>query len=154
MAPVSPLPMPRLSRASSHRKGSHFVTPSDWSQWLGRLCCLCTGLTEERMDGQTACNQRVELMPLTRTCCLPSLLSGTLQAKKFKNRCMQMTLTQTDVRGSEDCLYLNIWIPQGKRQGMCLAETWRGDSRLPFMDKLLWSTAQQLCSHSGQLQEH
>uniref|UniRef100_A0A8C3K2K6 Carboxylic ester hydrolase n=1 Tax=Calidris pygmaea TaxID=425635 RepID=A0A8C3K2K6_9CHAR len=41
---------------------------------------------------------------------------GTLQAKKFKKRCMQMTLTQTDVRGSEDCLYLNIWIPQGKRQ--------------------------------------
>ncbi|KAM7088092.1 LOW QUALITY PROTEIN: bile salt-activated lipase-like [Ciconia maguari] len=41
---------------------------------------------------------------------------GTLQAKEFKNRCMQMTLTQTDVRGSEDCLYLNIWIPQGRRQ--------------------------------------
>uniref|UniRef100_A0A8D0HAI8 Carboxylic ester hydrolase n=1 Tax=Sphenodon punctatus TaxID=8508 RepID=A0A8D0HAI8_SPHPU len=29
---------------------------------------------------------------------------------------MQMTLTQTDTRGSLDCLYLNIWIPQGKRQ--------------------------------------
>ncbi|KFQ41809.1 hypothetical protein N333_08576, partial [Nestor notabilis] len=41
---------------------------------------------------------------------------GTLQTKKFKSRCMQVTLTQTDVRGSEDCLYLNIWIPQGKRQ--------------------------------------
>ncbi|KAK4811583.1 hypothetical protein QYF61_016890 [Mycteria americana] len=41
---------------------------------------------------------------------------GTLQAKEFKNRCMQMTLTQTDVRGSEDCLYLNIWIPQGRKQ--------------------------------------
>ncbi|NP_001013015.1 bile salt-activated lipase precursor [Gallus gallus] len=41
---------------------------------------------------------------------------GTLKAKKFKNRCMQMTLTQTDVRGKEDCLYLNIWIPQGKRE--------------------------------------
>ncbi|XP_062497074.1 bile salt-activated lipase [Pezoporus occidentalis] len=41
---------------------------------------------------------------------------GTLQTKEFKNRCMQVTLTQTDVRGSEDCLYLNIWIPQGKRQ--------------------------------------
>ncbi|XP_063209060.1 bile salt-activated lipase-like isoform X1 [Chroicocephalus ridibundus] len=41
---------------------------------------------------------------------------GTLQAKEFKNRCMQMTLTQSDVRGTEDCLYLNIWIPQGKRQ--------------------------------------
>ncbi|NWH36393.1 CEL lipase, partial [Chloropsis hardwickii] len=41
---------------------------------------------------------------------------GTLEAKEFKNRCMQMKLTQTDVRGSEDCLYLNIWIPQGKKQ--------------------------------------
>ncbi|NXI47409.1 CEL lipase, partial [Galbula dea] len=41
---------------------------------------------------------------------------GTLQAKKFKNRCMQVTLTQTTVRGKEDCLYLNIWVPQGKRQ--------------------------------------
>ncbi|RLW00545.1 hypothetical protein DV515_00008781 [Chloebia gouldiae] len=29
---------------------------------------------------------------------------------------MQVTLTQTDVRGSEDCLYLNIWIPQGKKE--------------------------------------
>ncbi|NXK36400.1 CEL lipase, partial [Piprites chloris] len=41
---------------------------------------------------------------------------GTLKATKFKNRCMQMTLTQTDVRGKEDCLYLNMWIPQGRRQ--------------------------------------
>ncbi|XP_072209203.1 bile salt-activated lipase [Excalfactoria chinensis] len=41
---------------------------------------------------------------------------GTLKAKKFKNRCMQTTLTQTDVRGKEDCLYLNIWIPQGRRE--------------------------------------
>ncbi|XP_008640406.2 PREDICTED: LOW QUALITY PROTEIN: bile salt-activated lipase [Corvus brachyrhynchos] len=41
---------------------------------------------------------------------------GTLEAKTFKKRCMQMKLTQTDVRGSEDCLYLNIWIPQGRRE--------------------------------------
>ncbi|KAM6431190.1 bile salt-activated lipase [Liasis olivaceus] len=41
---------------------------------------------------------------------------GTLQAKEYKKRCMQTTLTQTDVRGSEDCLYLNIWVPQGKKQ--------------------------------------
>ncbi|NXT63520.1 CEL lipase, partial [Chaetops frenatus] len=41
---------------------------------------------------------------------------GTLKAKEFKKRCVQMKLTQTDVRGSEDCLYLNIWIPQGRRQ--------------------------------------
>ncbi|NWW81862.1 CEL lipase, partial [Climacteris rufus] len=42
--------------------------------------------------------------------------TGTLQAKNFKNRCMQMRLTQTDIRGKEDCLYLNIWIPQERRQ--------------------------------------
>ncbi|KAL7980941.1 hypothetical protein Chor_002095 [Crotalus horridus] len=41
---------------------------------------------------------------------------GTLQADKFQKRCMQSTLTQTDIRGSEDCLYLNIWVPQGKKQ--------------------------------------
>ncbi|XP_064583896.1 bile salt-activated lipase-like [Zonotrichia leucophrys gambelii] len=41
---------------------------------------------------------------------------GTLEAKEFKKRCMQVTLTQTDVRGSEDCLYLNIWVPQGRKQ--------------------------------------
>ncbi|CAN8197980.1 unnamed protein product [Coccothraustes coccothraustes] len=41
---------------------------------------------------------------------------GTLKAKEFKNRCMQVKMTQTDVRGSEDCLYLNIWVPQGRKQ--------------------------------------
>ncbi|NWR45429.1 CEL lipase, partial [Regulus satrapa] len=41
---------------------------------------------------------------------------GTLKAKEFKKRCMQMTLTQTGVRGSEDCLYLNIWVPQGRKE--------------------------------------
>uniref|UniRef100_A0A8C5SNZ5 Carboxylic ester hydrolase n=1 Tax=Laticauda laticaudata TaxID=8630 RepID=A0A8C5SNZ5_LATLA len=41
---------------------------------------------------------------------------GTLQAKDYQKRCMQPTLTQTDVRGSEDCLYLNIWVPQRKKQ--------------------------------------
>lgn len=104
---------------------------SDCSQWLGRLCCHCIGLREERMGEQTPCNQRIELMTLTRTCCLPFLLLGTLEAKEFKPRCMQMKLTQTDVRGSEDCLYLNIWIPQGRRQSMCWAGTWAGYSHLP-----------------------
>ncbi|XP_054502611.2 bile salt-activated lipase-like isoform X1 [Agelaius phoeniceus] len=89
---------------------------SDWSQWLGRLCCHCTVLREERMGEQTTSNQRMELMPLTRTCCLPFPLLGTLEAKEFKKRCMQVKLTQTDVRGSEDCLYLNIWVPQGRKQ--------------------------------------
>lgn len=67
---------------------------------------------------------------------------------------MQMTLTQDDVRGKEDCLYLNIWIPQGKKQGMRLAETWGGDSQLLSVDKRFWSISQQLCSYGGgQLQK-
>ncbi|XP_043913836.1 bile salt-activated lipase-like [Protopterus annectens] len=39
--------------------------------------------------------------------------SGVLKATSFKDRCLQTTLTQDKVRGSMDCLYLNIWIPQG-----------------------------------------
>ncbi|XP_039620239.1 carboxyl ester lipase, tandem duplicate 2 [Polypterus senegalus] len=38
--------------------------------------------------------------------------SGILKANEFKNRCLQMTLLQTNTRGGEDCLYLNIWVPQ------------------------------------------
>ncbi|XP_030063618.1 bile salt-activated lipase [Microcaecilia unicolor] len=41
--------------------------------------------------------------------------TGTLKAKEFGPRCMQTTLTQTDVRGSLDCLYLNIWVPQSRK---------------------------------------
>nr|XP_046172591.1 bile salt-activated lipase-like [Oncorhynchus gorbuscha] len=38
---------------------------------------------------------------------------GVLKATKFKPRCMQLNLLQSDTRGQEDCLYLNIWVPQG-----------------------------------------
>ncbi|EPQ15021.1 Bile salt-activated lipase [Myotis brandtii] len=41
---------------------------------------------------------------------------GTLKAKDFKQRCLQLTLTQLNTKGSEDCLYLNIWVPQGKKE--------------------------------------
>ncbi|XP_059514388.1 LOW QUALITY PROTEIN: bile salt-activated lipase-like [Myotis daubentonii] len=41
---------------------------------------------------------------------------GTLKAKDFKQQCLQITLTQLNTRGSEDCLYLNIWVPQGQKE--------------------------------------
>ncbi|KAI6049969.1 bile salt-activated lipase isoform X1 [Marmota monax] len=41
---------------------------------------------------------------------------GTLKAKDFKKRCLQATITQDNTYGDEDCLYLNIWVPQGKKQ--------------------------------------
>uniref|UniRef100_H3B637 Carboxylic ester hydrolase n=1 Tax=Latimeria chalumnae TaxID=7897 RepID=H3B637_LATCH len=42
--------------------------------------------------------------------------TGLLKATKFRDRCLQLTLTQTTTRGSEDCLYLNIWVPQKRKK--------------------------------------
>ncbi|XP_078105755.1 bile salt-activated lipase-like [Sander vitreus] len=39
--------------------------------------------------------------------------SGILKANKYRDRCLQVTLLQTKTQGSEDCLYLNIFVPQG-----------------------------------------
>ncbi|XP_056157758.1 bile salt-activated lipase-like [Lampris incognitus] len=36
---------------------------------------------------------------------------GILKATKFAKRCLQMSMLQTSSFGSEDCLYLNIWVP-------------------------------------------
>uniref|UniRef100_A0A8C3W0W0 Carboxylic ester hydrolase n=1 Tax=Catagonus wagneri TaxID=51154 RepID=A0A8C3W0W0_9CETA len=41
---------------------------------------------------------------------------GTLKATGFKKRCLQATITQDSTYGDEDCLYLNIWVPQGKKE--------------------------------------
>lgn len=41
------------------------------------------------------------------------LSTGVLKAKEYRNRCLQVNLPMTDTRGSEDCLYLNIWVPHG-----------------------------------------
>uniref|UniRef100_A0A3Q3XFY5 Carboxylic ester hydrolase n=1 Tax=Mola mola TaxID=94237 RepID=A0A3Q3XFY5_MOLML len=41
--------------------------------------------------------------------------SGLLKATKARDRCLQVTLLQTKTRGSEDCLYLNIFVPQGRK---------------------------------------
>ncbi|KAJ0019855.1 hypothetical protein NQD34_007424 [Periophthalmus magnuspinnatus] len=46
--------------------------------------------------------------------------SGVLQATKYRERCLQVNLLQTKTQGSEDCLYLNIFVPQGLKLSMNL----------------------------------
>ncbi|XP_067867943.1 carboxyl ester lipase, tandem duplicate 2 [Heterodontus francisci] len=41
--------------------------------------------------------------------------SDVLKAKDFKLRCLQTILSEDVVFGSEDCLYLNIWVPHRKK---------------------------------------
>uniref|UniRef100_A0A8C5BLF9 Carboxylic ester hydrolase n=1 Tax=Gadus morhua TaxID=8049 RepID=A0A8C5BLF9_GADMO len=43
---------------------------------------------------------------------------GVLQAIKYQKRCLQVTLLQLSSQGSEDCLYLNIHVPQGVSRGL------------------------------------
>ncbi|XP_048098814.1 bile salt-activated lipase-like [Alosa alosa] len=40
---------------------------------------------------------------------------GVLKATKYRDRCLQVTLMQSGSHGSEDCLYLNIFVPQGRK---------------------------------------
>ncbi|XP_068457747.1 bile salt-activated lipase-like, partial [Clinocottus analis] len=42
--------------------------------------------------------------------------SGVLKAHEYRDRCLQVTLLQTKTQGSDDCLYLNIFVPQGLKQ--------------------------------------
>ncbi|CAN9504824.1 unnamed protein product [Ophioblennius macclurei] len=39
---------------------------------------------------------------------------GVLKTTEFRPRCLQLNMLQNDYRGSEDCLYLNIWVPHGR----------------------------------------
>ncbi|XP_073680825.1 bile salt-activated lipase-like [Garra rufa] len=38
---------------------------------------------------------------------------GVLAATSYGNKCMQLNTFATDVEGSENCLFLNIWVPHG-----------------------------------------
>ncbi|XP_034565759.1 bile salt-activated lipase-like [Notolabrus celidotus] len=40
---------------------------------------------------------------------------GVLQATQFADQCLQINTDQTSSSGSEDCLYLNIWVPHGRQ---------------------------------------
>lgn len=46
---------------------------------------------------------------------------GVMKATKYRDRCLQVTLLQTNSKGSEDCLYLNIFVPQGRKLSTNLA---------------------------------
>lgn len=52
------------------------------------------------------------------------LFSGVMQATKYKDRCLQVTLLQIKTQGSEDCLYLNIFVPQGRKRGSHSKRSW------------------------------
>ncbi|XP_054468252.1 bile salt-activated lipase-like [Anoplopoma fimbria] len=39
---------------------------------------------------------------------------GVLKTTEYRSRCMQVNLIMTDTRGTEDCLYLNVWVPHGR----------------------------------------
>ncbi|KAM3874403.1 bile salt-activated lipase-like [Diretmus argenteus] len=39
---------------------------------------------------------------------------GILKVTEYSKRCLQVNLIMTATRGSEDCLYLNIWVPHGR----------------------------------------
>ncbi|XP_076025621.1 bile salt-activated lipase-like [Genypterus blacodes] len=39
---------------------------------------------------------------------------GVMPVKAFRKRCLQVTMTMSSTRGSEDCLFLNIWVPHGR----------------------------------------
>lgn len=55
--------------------------------------------------------ERHKLRLLLFLLCL--LFPGVLKATTYQDRCLQVTLLQTKTQGSEDCLYLNIFVPQG-----------------------------------------
>ncbi|XP_053722864.1 bile salt-activated lipase-like [Synchiropus splendidus] len=39
---------------------------------------------------------------------------GVMKTTEYRKRCLQVNLLMSDTRGSEDCLYLNIWVPHGR----------------------------------------
>uniref|UniRef100_A0A3B5BAH7 Carboxylic ester hydrolase n=1 Tax=Stegastes partitus TaxID=144197 RepID=A0A3B5BAH7_9TELE len=39
---------------------------------------------------------------------------GIMKTTEYRQRCLQVNLLMSDTRGSEDCLYLNIWVPHGR----------------------------------------
>lgn len=71
--------------------------------------------------------------------------AGTLKANDYKKRCLQATLTQTSTFGEEDCLYLNIWVPQGRKAGQSPGRAVRGGLAGPLPGRSLWLTGCQ-CS--------
>ncbi|KAJ3605877.1 hypothetical protein NHX12_027920 [Muraenolepis orangiensis] len=73
---------------------------------------------------------------------------GILRAFEYMPRCLQLNLIMTDTRGSEDCLYLNIWVPHHRSVSTNLpvmvwlfggAFMWGGSMGANFLGNYLYS---------------
>lgn len=53
---------------------------------------------------QTQCSRFLSLLNI--------LTGGVSKAAEFRKRCLQVKLTLRSTHSSEDCLYLNVWVPQ------------------------------------------
>ncbi|XP_030198214.1 bile salt-activated lipase [Gadus morhua] len=73
---------------------------------------------------------------------------GILKAFEYRPRCLQLNLIMTSTRGSEDCLYLNIWVPHHRSVSTKLpvmvwiyggAFLWGGSMGANFLNNYLYS---------------
>lgn len=46
-----------------------------------------------------------------------------MKTTEYAKRCLQLNLIMTETRGSEDCLYLNVWVPHGRSGKGCNKQT-------------------------------
>ncbi|XP_061434640.1 bile salt-activated lipase-like [Lethenteron reissneri] len=98
-----------LATAAGASAASLGVVTTEWGNVEGR--CVSTGLLSS-VDVFKGIPFAAPPRPFSKPEPHPGW-GGTLKAYNYRDRCLQTTMSQTDTRGSEDCLYLNVWVPHG-----------------------------------------